>query len=139
MNDGDYMAEAYKEALSAYQRGECPVGAVLVSLGFVVSARSMAENPHFEGTVRIQHDRDHRVIATGPYAVVRHPGYLGIAVLSLGLPLVLRSSWALVVAIISVLWIVLRTWLEDRTLQAELDGYTEYARRVRSRLIPGVW
>jgi len=117
----------------------CPIGVVLVSLGFALSALAMAENPHFEGTVRIQHDRDHKVIDTGPYAVVRHPGYVGIAVLVLGLPLVLRSGWALAVAVVSMLWLGLRTWLEDRTLKAELSGYAEYAERVRARLLPGVW
>ncbi|MFH2000588.1 MAG: isoprenylcysteine carboxylmethyltransferase family protein [Planctomycetota bacterium] len=117
----------------------CPIGVVLVSLGFALSARSMAENPHFEGTVRIQHDRGHRVIDTGPYSIVRHPGYVGISILALGSPLVLRSMWALVAAVATVLWIVLRTYLEDRLLQAGLDGYMEYAKRVRSRLIPGVW
>lgn len=117
----------------------CPIGVIPVLLGFALSARSMAENPHFEGTVRIQHDRGHRVIDSGPYAIVRHPGYLGISVLILGLPLVLRSRWALVVAAVSILWIGLRTWLEDRLLQAELDGYAEYAKRVRRRMIPGVW
>ncbi len=59
--------------------------------------------------------------------MVRHPGYLGIAVLILGSPLVLRSWWALVVAMVAVLWVGLRTWLEDRTLQADLDGYADYA------------
>jgi protein-S-isoprenylcysteine O-methyltransferase Ste14 len=116
-----------------------PSGVILVLLGFTLSALAMAENPHFEGTVRIQHDRDHRVIDTGPYAVVRHPGYVGVAMIVLGLPLVLRSGWALAVAVISVLWLGLRTWLEDRTLQAELSGYAEYAERVRARLLPGVW
>jgi protein-S-isoprenylcysteine O-methyltransferase Ste14 len=116
-----------------------PSGVILVLLGFALSALAMAENPHFEGTVRIQHDRDHRVIDTGPYAVVRHPGYVGVAMIVLGLPLVLRSGWALAVAVISVLWLGLRTWLEDRTLQTELSGYAEYAERVRARLLPGVW
>jgi protein-S-isoprenylcysteine O-methyltransferase Ste14 len=116
-----------------------PIGVILVLLGFALSALAMAENPHFEGTVRIQHDRDHRVIDTGPYAVVRHPGYVGVAMIVMGLPLVLRSGWALAVAFISVLWLGLRTWLEDRTLQTELSGYAEYAERVRARLLPGVW
>lgn len=117
----------------------CPVGVILAVLGFSLSARSMAENPHFEATVRIQSDRDHKVIDTGPYTFVRHPGYVGIIVIILGFPMVLRSMWALVVAAATILWIGLRTWLEDRLLQDELDGYSEYAKRVRSRLIPGVW
>ncbi len=117
----------------------CPVGVALASLGYALSSVAMAENPHFEGTVRIQHDRDHKVIASGPYAVVRHPGYVGVALLVLGLPLILRSGWALAAAAVTVVWLGIRTWLEDRTLQAELAGYTEYAARVRARLLPGIW
>ncbi|MCP3918442.1 MAG: isoprenylcysteine carboxylmethyltransferase family protein [bacterium] len=117
----------------------CPLGVALTSFGFALAARSMAENPHFEPTVRIQTDRDHRVIDSGPYAIVRHPGYVGVAVITLGFPLVLRSNWALIAALVAVLTLGLRTWLEDRMLQAELAGYAEYAGRVRSRLIPRVW
>ena len=116
-----------------------PVGALVMSAGYLISAWAMAENPHFEGTVRIQHDRGHRVIDNGPYAVVRHPGYVGVSMLIIGSSLVLRSCWALVVVVLSVLLIGLRTWLEDSLLHKELIGYAEYARRVRSRLIPGLW
>ena len=117
----------------------CPIGVLLALLGFVLSAWAMAENPHFEGTVRIQHDRAHKVIETGPYAVIRHPGNVGIGLIVVGSPLILRSVWALAVAVVAVLCIGVRTWLEDRTLQAELTGYEDYTKRVRARLLPGVW
>jgi protein-S-isoprenylcysteine O-methyltransferase Ste14 len=117
-----------------------PVGAGLyiVFLAFVTWA--MAENPFFEKTVRIQHDRNHRVVDTGPYRFLRHPGYTGV-ILSYILPppLLLGSWWALVPAGVTTGWFVLRTALEDRTLRKELDGYEEYANRVRYRLIPFVW
>jgi protein-S-isoprenylcysteine O-methyltransferase Ste14 len=96
-------------------------------------------NRHFEPTVRIQTDRGHTVIDTGPYALVRHPGYVAASLLVLGMPLSLGSYWASIPAILSYLLLVVRTALEDRTLQDELPGYKEYARRVRYRLLPGVW
>jgi protein-S-isoprenylcysteine O-methyltransferase Ste14 len=116
-----------------------PLGTAVFLVGFAISARAMAENPHFEGTVRIQHDRGHQVIDSGPYAIVRHPGYTGVILLILGSPLMLRSWWALAVAGVAVAGIILRTCLEDRLLRDELDGYAAYAGRVRARLLPGVW
>jgi protein-S-isoprenylcysteine O-methyltransferase Ste14 len=93
----------------------------------------------FEPTVRIQTDRGHRVIDTGPYAIVRHPGYVAACVLFMGMPLSLGSFWALVPAAVSCLLLVVRTVLEDKTLRNELVGYEEYTQRVRYRLVPGVW
>ena len=100
---------------------------------------SMGVNPFFEKTVRIQTERGHRVIDTGPYQIVRHPGYLGFFGWMLSVPLFLGSWWAFLPAILSVAAIILRTALEDRTLRQELDGYDAYASRVRYRLVPGVW
>jgi len=97
-------------------------------------------NKFFEPTVRIQTDRGHRVIDTGPYAIIRHPGYVSAYPLFVGIPLALGSWWtALIPAILMVPMLVLKTLWEDQTLQAELAGYKEYAQRVRYRLIPGVW
>ena len=121
-----------------------PGAAWLLGLAIFISGSamltwSMVVNPFFEKTVRIQTERGHRVIDTGPYAYVRHPGYVGFVGWILGTPLLLGSAWAFVPALLSVVGIVVRTALEDRTLQAELSGYPEYAARVRFRLIPGVW
>jgi len=107
--------------------------------GATVLMRSMVVNPFFEKTVRIQTDHGHRVIDTGPYAYVRHPGYAGFAGWVLSTPLLLASAWAFLPAVLAVVGIVIRTALEDRTLHAELSGYPQYAARVRFRLIPGVW
>jgi protein-S-isoprenylcysteine O-methyltransferase Ste14 len=115
------------------------LGAVIFVLGSAMLTWSMVVNPFFEKTVRIQTDRGHRVIDTGPYAYVRHPGYLGFAGWMLSAPLLLASAWAFVPAVLAVVGIVIRTALEDRTLHAELPGYPEYAARVRFRLIPHVW
>lgn len=96
-------------------------------------------NKFFEPTVRFQTDRGQKVIDTGPYAIVRHPGYAGWLVMSVGIALCLGSLWALIPAGLSFLGLLLRTQWEDQTLQAELAGYKEYTERVRYRLLPGVW
>lgn len=100
---------------------------------------AMASNPFFATTVRIQDERGHRVVSSGPYHLVRHPGYLGSLIYNLFIPLVLGSLWTFLPALLTIALLVLRTRLEDRTLQAELPGYPEYAAVVRHRPIPGVW
>jgi protein-S-isoprenylcysteine O-methyltransferase Ste14 len=100
---------------------------------------AMASNPFFVTTVRIQTDRDHNAVSQGPYRLVRHPGYLGSMIYTLAAPLVLGSWWTFIPAAVTVLLIIVRTALEDKTLQAELSGYSEYVRTVQFRLIPGVW
>jgi protein-S-isoprenylcysteine O-methyltransferase Ste14 len=115
------------------------LGVVLFSLAWTILTWAMLTNPHFEATVRIQTDRGHRVVTTGPYAIVRHPGYVGASLWVLGSPLIVGSAYGLIPAGITVGLLVLRTYLEDKTLQAELPGYAEYAQRVRHRLLPGVW
>jgi protein-S-isoprenylcysteine O-methyltransferase Ste14 len=104
---------------------------------FVIWA--MTSNPFFALTVRIQTDREHSVATSGPYNLVRHPGYLGSVVYNLSIPLILDSAWTLIPALITIGLIVARTWMEDRTLCNELSGYKEYASTVRYRLFPGVW
>ncbi len=115
------------------------LGLVVFSFGWILLTWAMLVNPHFETTVRIQIDRHHHVIMTGPYAVVRHPGYVGACLWALGSPLIVGSAYGLIPAGITVGLLVLRTYLEDKTLQAELPGYVDYAQRVRYRLLPGIW
>lgn len=116
------------------------LGNVLILLGFGLTTWSMAVNRHFEVTVRIQDDRDHHVISDGPYQFVRHPGYTGVIIaFYFGMPLALGSGAAVIAALIGLVTMVIRTAWEDRTLQAELQGYAAYAKRTRYRLIPGVW
>lgn len=100
---------------------------------------AMATNRFFVTTVRIQEDRGHRVIDSGPYRLVRHPGYFGSVIYNLALPLVLGSWWTYLPVLVTIGLLFVRTGLEDRTLQMELPGYKEYAGKVRCRLIPGVW
>jgi protein-S-isoprenylcysteine O-methyltransferase Ste14 len=115
------------------------LGLAIFVPGWALAIWSMVVNPFFEKTVRIQTEHGHRVIDTGPYVYMRHPGYVGFAGWMLSTPLLLASTRAFVPAIISVVLLVIRTALEDRTLHEELPGYAEYAARVRFRLIPGVW
>jgi protein-S-isoprenylcysteine O-methyltransferase Ste14 len=115
------------------------VGLTVFAPGWVLIAWSMAVNPFFEKTVRIQTEHGHRVIDTGPYAYVRHPGYVGFVGWLISTPLLLASTLAFFPALLAVAALVVRTALEDRTLKAELPGYVDYAARVRFRLIPGVW
>jgi protein-S-isoprenylcysteine O-methyltransferase Ste14 len=114
-------------------------GAVIYALGFALLIWSMAANAYFATIVRIQEERGHTVCDTGPYRYVRHPGYVGGIIQALAVPFVLGSLWALIPGAVAVLGMVLRTTMEDRTLQVELDGYREYTRRTRYRLLPGVW
>ena len=100
---------------------------------------AMIVNPHFEPTVRMQKDRDHQVITTGPYKIVRHPGYLAGILFTLSIPLIIGGVFTFIPAGIYLLLMIIRTLFEDRTLHRELNGYSEYAKRVRYRLFPWIW
>jgi protein-S-isoprenylcysteine O-methyltransferase Ste14 len=115
------------------------VGLVVAVAGYLMFTWSMASNKFFAGVVRIQTERGHTVETGGPYRYVRHPGYAGMIIFTLATPVLLGSVWGLIPAGLTVAVVVLRTTLEDRTLQAELGGYEEYAGQVRYRLVPGVW
>ena len=116
------------------------VGAVLMVAGFALTTWGMVVNRHFEGTVRLQTERNHAVIKDGPYQYVRHPGYTGVIMsFFIGMPLVLSSLPAFIPALIGAIVIVIRTAKEDRTLQVELPGYTDFTQETRYRLLPGVW
>lgn len=112
--------------------------AVLLA-GHALASYALIENAYFSGMVRIQTDRGQHVVSSGPYRWVRHPGYAGALLAYLATPLLLDSTWALLPAIFLTVVLIVRTRLEDRTLQAELPGYRDYAQRVRYRLLPGVW
>jgi protein-S-isoprenylcysteine O-methyltransferase Ste14 len=114
-------------------------GLLTAVVGSSITIWSMVANAYFSGIVRIQAERGHQVISSGPYRIVRHPGYLGAVLVTLGTPYLLGSRWAVFASWMIVGVIVLRTWLEDRTLSAELPGYREYAQRVRYRLLPWIW
>lgn len=116
------------------------VGAfVLMGVTYPIFTWAMVSNKFFATTVRIQAERGHTVQTGGPYRIIRHPGYFSMLFSYVTLPIALGSLWACIPMVILVANLFLRTTLEDRTLRNELEGYREYASRVRYRLIPGVW
>ena len=115
------------------------VGFVALIFAMAVTYWAMATNPFLSTIVRVQDDRGHYVITTGPYRYVRHPMYAMMFLMWPGTALLLGSWLALIPAVVIVIVFVIRTALEDRTLQTELPGYAEYAQRTRYRLVPGVW
>jgi len=112
---------------------------LLIVAGYAVASYALIENRFFSGVVRIQQDRGQQVVSSGPYRWVRHPGYAGGLLAYWATPALLDSRWAFVATLVLTVLLVMRTALEDRTLQEELPGYREYAGRVRFRLVPGVW
>ena len=114
-------------------------GVIGLFLSMAITYWAMLSNPFLSTAVRIQEDRGHQVVSTGPYCWVRHPMYVGVIILWLSTALILGSWWALAPGLIIAVIFVVRTALEDRMLQAELPGYADYAKRVRQRLVPGVW
>jgi len=115
------------------------LGFILIGLGYSLAAWALAENRFFSGVVRIQAERGHVVCDSGPYRIVRHPGYAGNILPLPGIVLALGSAWTIIPAAVALIIAVIRTALEDRTLQEELPGYRDYARRVRYRLMPGIY
>lgn len=111
----------------------------VATLGCTLVIWATASNAFFSQIVRVQKERGHTVVSTGPYRYVRHPGYVGTILFELAIPVMLGSWWALIPGGLSALLFVVRTALEDKTLLEELDGYRDYARRVRYRLLPGIW
>jgi protein-S-isoprenylcysteine O-methyltransferase Ste14 len=115
------------------------IGFILIAFGYAFATWALVENRFFSGVVRIQTDRGHVVCDTGPYRFVRHPGYAGNILPLFGIVLALGSVWTLIPAAVATIITVIRTVLEDQTLQEELSGYRDYVQRVRYRLIPGIY
>ena len=112
---------------------------LLMSFGIFIFTWGMWVNKFFSSTVRIQKERKQKVIQAGPYRCIRHPGYVGGILMFLTMALVLGSFWALIPSAILSISMIIRTYLEDNLLKKELKGYKSYAKKVRYRLLPGVW
>ena len=112
------------------------IGSVVMFIGQLIFALARRENAFFASTVQIEEDRPHLVCMTGPYSVIRHPGYLGMAISIVGFPFVIGSYWAFVPVVLSVITLLLRVQLEDRFLKDRLAGYQEYSSIVKYKIIP---
>lgn len=110
-----------------------------ILLGAVLSQWAAVENAFFSAVVRIQEDRGQTVVTTGPYRFIRHPGYAGSLPYTVCLPVALGSVWAFLPSLTSLVLILVRTSLEDRTLLLKLPGYRDYAERTKRRIVPGIW
>lgn len=115
------------------------IGNLILVASFALLTWSMAINRHFEGTVRIQEQRGHQVVSSGPYRYVRHPGYVAVILQFVALPLALGMWAAWLPSLAGVVLYIVRAALEDAVLQRELPGYREFAQETRWRLLPGVW
>ncbi len=114
-------------------------GGLAIFLSFGISLWAASVNTWLSAMVRIQGERGHQAITVGPYRYVRHPMYLGMCLLDTGLPLLFGSWLGLAVSGLMILMVGIRTTLEDKTLQRELQGYADYVRQVHYRLVPGIW
>jgi protein-S-isoprenylcysteine O-methyltransferase Ste14 len=115
------------------------VALAIAAMGYLFAGWAMVENRFFSSTVRIQSDRGHVVVSSGPYRVVRHPGYAGALLATVCVPIALGTWWAFVPAGIAAAALITRTALEDRVLRHDLEGYEAFASHTRRRLVPGVW
>ncbi len=132
----DVVRYEWSEPLPEWMR----ILAILVHLPcFLLLGWVMRENTFLSQVVKIDKDRGHKVVTTGPYALVRHPMYTVVIVLLFAVPVALGSRYALILAVFLMLLLIIRTYFEDRTLHVELEGYPEYAKHTRHRLIPGIW
>lgn len=115
------------------------LGIIFTATGQLLFLIAQKQNKFFSSTVRIQTDRNHVVCETGLYKVVRHPAYLGSIIQSLGFPLLLGSLWSIIPVCLSIILLIARTSMEDKTLMNELPGYAGYSHKTRYRIIPYIW
>jgi len=115
------------------------IGFFLTIIGQIIFLTARKENKYFSNVVRIQTDREHKVCDTGLYRIVRHPGYLGMTISLISIPLITGSMWCSITTFIAITLLFVRTYLEDSTLKKELVGYKEYSENTRKRLFPLIW
>jgi len=132
----DVVRYEWSEPLPAWMR----FVAMLVHLPcFVFLGWVMRENTYLSQVVKIDQEREHQVVTSGPYSLVRHPMYTVAIILLFAVPVALGSRFALILSICLTVLLIVRTYLEDRTLHAELNGYSDYAKNTQYRLVPGIW
>ena len=132
----DVVRYEWSEPLPEWMR----ILAMLIHLPcFLLLGWMMRENTYLSQVVKIDKDRGHKVVTSGPYALVRHPMYTVVIILLFAVPVALGSRFAIILAVFLTLLLIVRTYCEDRTLHEELKGYSEYAKQTRYRLISGIW
>ena len=114
-------------------------GITLTVVGQIIFLTARKENKYFSSVVRIQSERGHVVCDTGIYKLVRHPGYSGMTISLIAMPLLTGSVWSFIPIAVAVILLFIRTYFEDETLKKELSGYVDYTHRIRQRLIPKIW
>ncbi len=114
-------------------------GVAIMLIGQIIFLTARSQNNFFSSMVRIQRERNQVVCDSGLYKIIRHPGYLGMILSLLAIPLITTSLWCIIPTLIAVILLLIRTSLEDKTLRDELDGYVEYSKRTRYKLIPLIW
>jgi len=112
---------------------------VVMLAGYTLASYALIENRFFSGMVRIQTDRGHHLVSSGPYLWIRHPGYTGALLTYLATPFFLDSRWSFIPVMFITIVLIIRTNLEDKALRNELEGYPDYMKKVRYRLLPGIW
>lgn len=115
------------------------LGVIMTLVGQIFFLVARRENKFFSSIVRIQSERGHSVCNTGIYTYVRHPGYLGMIISLCGFPMLTASYWSILPTALAVVLLIIRTKMEDTTLQLELKGYKAYAHATRYKLIPKIW
>jgi protein-S-isoprenylcysteine O-methyltransferase Ste14 len=135
-----FMAlDARRWRLSVLPEWAQVIGALLIALSMYAVFLTFRENSFAAPVVKIQKARGQTVVTTGPYAYVRHPMYAGASLIFVGAPLLLGSGWGLALAPVWIALLAIRIPIEERMLREQLDGYGDYAARVRYRLVPGIW
>lgn len=125
--------------LSSTGMGSLVFGVIIFVVGWAFVVWAMVENKFFETTARVQTEREQRVVSTGPYAIIRHPGYAGMILFYGCSPFIIGSLYGLIPVVLLASAFVFRTYFEDRLLYKELSGYKEYTKKVKYRLVPFVW
>jgi len=115
------------------------LGFLIMMIGQIIFLTARSQNNFFSNVVRIQKDRGQTVCDTGLYKIIRHPGYLGMILSLVSIPLITTSFWSTIPTVIAIILILIRTSLEDKTLKNELEGYLEYSKKTKYKLIPFVW
>ena len=132
----DVVRYEWSETLPLWMR----IIAILVHFPcFVFLGWVMRENTYLSQVVKIDDKRRHQVVTSGPYALVRHPMYTVVIILFFAVPVALGSKYAVILSTFLTVLLIVRTYFEDRTLHAELEGYTDYAKKTHYRLLPGIW